>query len=64
MIGSMRGHAAIVVVLALVGGCPAKKKSAPEGAGSGSTAPILQPVENKLDNSMKKNEDRATPEPE
>jgi hypothetical protein len=53
-----------VVVLALVTGCPGKKKAAPAGDGSGSTAPILQPVETKLDNSMKTNETRATPDPE
>jgi hypothetical protein len=52
------------VLLALVAACPAKKKAAPAGDGSGSTAPILQPVETKLDNSMKLNEDRATPDPE
>jgi hypothetical protein len=62
----MRRSAAVVFVLALASGCPAKKKAAPAGesTGSGSTAPILQPVENKLDDSMKKNEDRATPDPE
>ena len=62
----MRRSAAVVIVLALVSGCPAKKKAAPapESAGSGSTAPILQPVENKLDDSMNKNENRAAPDPE
>lgn len=62
----MRRSAAVVIVLALVSGCPEKKKAAPapEGAGQGSTAPILQPVENKLDDSMKQNENRAAPDPE
>ena len=54
----------LVVMLTVMAGCPAKKKVAPEGTGSGSTAPVLQPVETKLDNSMKANEQRATPDPE
>ena len=60
----MRTLIGLVVMLALAG-CPSKKKAAPaEGAGSGSTAPILQPVETKLDNAMDKNEQRATPDPQ
>lgn len=60
----MRTLVGLVVVLALAG-CTSKKKAAPpEADGSGSTAPILQPVETKLDNAMDKNEQRATPDPE
>jgi hypothetical protein len=54
----------LVVALAVTAGCPAKKKAEHAPEGSGSTAPILQPVETKLDNSMQKNENRATPDPE
>jgi hypothetical protein len=60
----MRRCTGLVVALVLTAGCPAKKKTEPAGGGSGSTAPILQPVETKLDNSMQKNENRAAPEPE
>ena len=60
----MRSLVGLVVILALAS-CTSKKKAPPaEGAGSGSTAPILQPVENKLDNAMDKSEDRAKPDPE
>jgi hypothetical protein len=60
----MRTLVGFLVVLVLAS-CTSKKKAAPvEGAGSGSTAPILQPVETKLDNAMDKNEDRAKPDPE
>jgi len=62
MMGPMR-RAVLVVVLGLVGGCPKKAKPSVESQGS-STAPILQPVENKLDNSMQVNENRAKPDPE
>ena len=60
----MRTLIGLVVMLALAG-CTSKKKVPPaEGAGSGSTAPVLQPVETKLDNAMDKNEQRAKPDPE
>jgi hypothetical protein len=57
--------ALLLVLVAILGGCPEKKKPPPPpAAGEGSTAPILQPVENKLDKAMDKNEDRAKPDPE
>ncbi len=60
----MRSLVGLVMILALAG-CPAKKKAPPpEGAGSGSTAPILQPVETKLGNAMDKTAQRAQPDPE
>ena len=63
--GDMRMLVGLVMVLALAG-CTSKKKAPPPAAveGSGSTAPVLQPVENKLDNAMDQNEKRAQPEPD
>ncbi len=59
-------RALLLVLIAILGGCPDKKKSPPPppAPGEGSTAPILQPTERKLDNAMDKNEDRAKPDPE
>jgi hypothetical protein len=56
-----------VAVVLLLCGCPEKKsapKPAPAETEGTKTAPILQPVEKKLDNAMDKNENRATPDPE
>lgn len=58
---------AFALVVLLCAGCPEKKKAVPppaEPAAAGSSAPVLQPTEQKLDKAMDTNENRATPEPE
>jgi hypothetical protein len=58
-----------LLAVLLCAGCPEKEKAAKakaEAAGGSASdhAPVVRPVENKLDNAMQKNEDRAKPDPD
>jgi hypothetical protein len=54
----------LLLCLVVLAGCPENKRAAPaESQPVGSNpSPAVQPVQNKLDDSMMRNEDRANPD--